>query len=118
MALKSEFMACGMPSAQATRLGYDPVANFTAAGTTQGTATVLTSNNANVTTSSIGGGVIIKSSEQFYNIYNAGPNVLDIYPVVGTSFAGLAANASIQVAPGGLAQIAAAGPSGAVWTIT
>jgi hypothetical protein len=118
MPLKSELMAIGMPASQANRLGFDPITNFTAAGTTQGTATVLSANNANVTTSSVAGGVILTSGEVDYNIYNAGPSVLQIYPVAGIAFGGLAVNTPIQVAAGGTAQIAGGGPTGAPWTVT
>jgi hypothetical protein len=118
MPLKSELMAVGMPAAHANRLGLDPITNFTAAGTTQATATVLSANNANVTTSSVSGGVILASGEVDYSVYNAGPSVLQIYPVVGIAFGGIAANSPIQVAAGGTAQIAGGGPTGAAWTVT
>lgn len=114
MALKGELMAVGMPPSQANRLGFDASTAFTAAGTTQGTATVLSANNAVVTTSSIGAGVIV-GAETKYCIYNAGPNVLSIYPAVGDGFLGLATNASIQVAAGNTCKIEGGGTAGATW---
>ena len=116
MALKSELMAVGMPAMQANRIGLDAATAFTAAGTTQGTATVLTANNANVTTSSIGAGVIT-GSEQMYTIYNAGPNVLTIYPAVGGTFAGLVLNQGFQIAPLNSGQVIGSGLSPA-WSFS
>ena len=118
MSLKSELMAIGVPSSPASDLGLDPITAFTAAGTTQGTATTLTANNANVTTSSIGAGVIVASARQLYNIYNAGPNVLTIYPIVGGTFAGLALNGGFQVAPLNSAQVIGGGLNGGAWSFS
>lgn len=119
MALKSELMAVGNQSSTANRLGFDAVANFTAAGTTAGTATSLTSNNAKVTTpSDSAAGVILGGSEQKYMVYNVGPSVLSIYPATGTSFAGLAANAPIQIAATGAGTIECNGLSGHSWNIS
>jgi hypothetical protein len=119
MSTKSELMAVGNQASTANRLGFDPVTAFTAAGTTQGTATALTANNAKVTTASdSAAGVILGSSEQKYMIYNVGPSVLTIYPAVGTAFAGLAANAGIQVAATGAATIECNGLSGHTWNVS
>jgi hypothetical protein len=118
MALKSELMAVGNQSSTANRLGYDPVTSFTAAGTTQGTATTLSANNAKVTTANdTAAGVILLSNEQKYAIYNVGPSVLTIYPALGASFAGLAANAGIQVAANKAATIECNGLSGHAWNV-
>lgn len=115
MGLKSEFMAVGTPGSAASRLGFEPVANFTAAGTTQGTATVLTANNANVTTSSIGAGVIMLSGEQKYMVFNAGPNVLTVYPPVGHAFCGLGTNVGITIAVNSSVKVDPAAPLGHTW---
>lgn len=116
MALKSELMAVGMPREQANRLGFEPATSFTAAGTTQGTATTLTANNANVTTpSSSAAGVIVGSADQKYMIYNAGPAVLNIYPVSGGQFTGLAANISLQLAVNNAILLEGGGLTGMVW---
>lgn len=99
MPLKSELMASGMSAAEASKLGLDPVAAFTAAGTTQATATVLSGNVANVTTSAIGAGVMVGFSREKNVVFNAGPNVLTIYPPVGSTILGQAVNVGIQLAP-------------------
>lgn len=98
MALKSDLMATGMPAVQATKLAFDPSAAVTAAGTTQGTATALAGNNANVTTSSIGAGIKLQATEGYAYAYNAGPNTLTVYPPVGSTMIGLAVNAGLTVA--------------------
>lgn len=98
MASKAELMACGMSAAEANKLGYDPVTNFNAAGSTQATATSLTANCSNVTTASANQGVIIARVNETNFIFNAGPNVLTIYPPVGGTILGVAKNAGIQIA--------------------
>ncbi len=115
MALKSELMAVGMPASQANRLGYEPVANVTAAGTTQATATLLTVNNANVTTPTVGAGVQV-GAEQKYFIYNVGTNVLSVYPVTGGAFSGLGTNVALTIAAGATLLLEGAGLTGAAWS--
>ena len=100
MALKSDLMAAGLPAAIANKLGLDPVASVTAAGTTQTTATALAGNNANVSTPTIGGGVKLQATEGTTTIYNSGPNTLTIYPPVGSTIVGLAANAGLTLCAG------------------
>jgi hypothetical protein len=89
-----------MPAALANRLGLDPIATFAAAGSTQGTATKLTGNAANVTVASANQGIILPNVEAFYAIYNSGPNALSIYPPVGGTIQGAAKNAAIALASG------------------
>lgn len=99
MASKAELMAAGLPGAVATKLGVDGGVNTaTAAGTTQGTATTLTSNFVNVTTSTIGGGVIIGLPFERNFVWNSGPNTLTVYPPVGGTVIGLAQNVGVTVA--------------------
>jgi hypothetical protein len=100
MALKSDLMAAGFPAGQANKLGLDPSAAVTAAGTTQGTATALAGNNANVTTSSVSAGVKLQATEGSSFVYNTGPNTLTVYPPVGSTILGLAVNAGLTVAAG------------------
>lgn len=116
MALKAELMAVGLPTSDASRLGYDTVASFNAAGSNQAGATTLTSNNANVTTAASGQGVIVASADQKYMIFNAGPFVLSIYPVVGGTFTGLALNAPVTLAANNSAFIEGGGLAGGAWT--
>lgn len=98
MTLRSSLMAGSLPWEIADKLGYDPIQAVTAAGTTQGTATALNTNCANVTTSTISGGVIINQPQSSNYIYNSGPNTLTIYPPVGSNFVGLAANVGFTLA--------------------
>lgn len=117
MTQKSELMAAGMPAAQASKLGLDPLTAVTAAGTTQGTATLLTANNTKVTTSSIGAGVQLNAWTEQSNVYNSGPNTLTIYPPTGSTFVGLALNAGLTVATNSGARFWPAGLSIA-WNVS
>jgi hypothetical protein len=98
MPTKAELMATGLPAATAAKLGLDTLTAFTAAGTTQGTATLLTANFANVTNNTINGGVILGAPFETTMIYNSGPNTLLIYPPVGGTFVGLSQNAGFTLA--------------------
>jgi hypothetical protein len=102
MATVSEIMASGTPAMLANKLGSDPVTVFAAAGTTQATATLLTSSFANVTTVASSAGVRLRSAHGAgpTTILNNGLNVLSIYPATGEKINGLAANTAITVAPG------------------
>jgi hypothetical protein len=118
MALKSELMAVGMPGSQANRLGYEPIASFTAAGSSQATATTLTSNSASVTTSAAGNGVILGSYEQKFSVFNIGPFTCAVYPPVGGTFTGLAVNAPVTVAANTSAWFEGGGASGIAWCVS
>ena len=102
MALTSELMAAGIAALPARMLGSDPVTVFAAAGTTQATATPLTSDFANVTTVGSSAGVRLPAAigQGLVVIINNGANVLSIYPATGEKINGLAANAAITAAPG------------------
>jgi hypothetical protein len=102
MASVNELMAAGMPAAQASKLGSDPVTVFAAAGTTQATATLLTASFANVTTVASSAGVRLPpaNSKGLTVILNNGANVLSIYPATGEKINGLANNIAITAAPG------------------
>jgi hypothetical protein len=100
MALKSDLMAAGLPAGIANKLGLDPLTTVTAAGTTQGTATALASNNVNVTTSSIGAGIRLQATEGSTYVNNLGPNTLTVYPPVSSTIVGLAQNAGLTLASG------------------
>jgi len=100
MALKSDLMAGSLPWEAANKLGFDVLQTVTAAGTTQTGATALNTNCANVTTSSIGAGVIITEPNARNFIWNAGPNTLTIYPPVGQNFVNLSANVGFTLASG------------------
>lgn len=102
MASIQELMGVGVPAAVAAKLGSDPVTVFAAAGTTQGTATLLTANFANVTTVASNAGVRLPSAHGrgLTVVINNGANVLSIYPATGEKINGLSNNTAITVAPG------------------
>lgn len=118
MALKSELMACGMHASLAKRLGFDPPAAFTAAGNSQGTATLLTSNHANVTTTGGSQGVILNDAEQQYFITTTGGNTLSVYPPSGANFSSLSANTAISLPNGKSLFIEPGGTSGITWSVS
>ncbi len=118
MALKSELMAVGMAASLAKRIGFDPPAAFTANLTVQGTATLLTSNNANVTTSGGNTAVILNSGEERYYITTTGGQTMLVYPPSGMNFNGVSANGSISVPNGKAVLIDPAGPAGLSWIIS
>ena len=76
--------------------------SIAAAGTTQGTATILLLDINNVTTVAAGTGVILPAltAGAKITIFNNGANTLLIYPAVGDSIDILAANAAISVPVG------------------
>lgn len=120
MALKSELMASGLSAALAQRLGFDPPANFTAAGSSQTTATLLTANHAIVTPTGASQGVIIGDAFQMWFIQNqsSGAQTISVYPPVGDTFSGLSLNAAISVPTGKAAFIEPGGPSGITWSVS
>lgn len=77
-------------------------AGLSAAGTTQGTATVITKQTNEFTTVSAGQGAKLPSPEQgeFIFVANAGANALLVYPDTGHSINALAANAGFSLAAG------------------
>lgn len=120
MALKSELMACGMPGAQAHRLGFDPPTNFTAAGSNQGNATTLTANHAIVANTGNNQGAIIGDAIQMWFIQNVtnSTNVLIVYPPSGDNFSGLTTNTGINVPAGKALFIEPGGPTGITWSVS
>ena len=105
MPSKAVLMGSSAPASLASKLGEDPLTAFTAAGTTQATATTLTSNFANVTTPAPNNGVIMNDPYGRTFIYNSGPNTLLIYPPVGGTMVGLSINAAVNIASGSGADI-------------
>lgn len=75
---------------------------LSAAGTTQGTATVITKQTNQFTTVAASSGAILPSPEQgeFIFIANAGANALSVYPASGHSINALANNAAFSMAVG------------------
>ena len=100
MALGWKVFAAGLPQPTAAALLKDVATSVSAAGTTQGTATELTSADSEVTTVSAGTGVVLSSQlaagdEQ--SVFNAGANALKVYPPSGMKINSLAANAAMTL---------------------
>ena len=108
MALKSELMASSLPTAAASKLGFDtPATAVAAAGASQVTATPLTSNFSLVTTGS--GGVIIQERHAITIVYNGLGGALNVYPPSGCSINAIAANSPFSLTSGKCAIIMCAG---------
>lgn len=118
MALKSELMALGMNAGLAKRIGFDPPTAFTANLTVQATATTLTANHANVTTSGGNTAVVMADAEQMYFITTTGGQTMLVFPPSGGTFSGKTLNASISVPDGKSVWIEPAGPSGITWAVS
>lgn len=116
MALKSELMAAGMPASLAKRIGFDPAANFAAAGSSQTTATTLTANHAIVNSGS--GGVIMGDVEQMFYIQNGLGGNLTVYPPVGCTFTGQNQNAGLTVPTTKSLWIEPAGAGSITWSVS
>lgn len=78
-------------------------ASVSAAGTTQGTATVLTAQLNVVTTVAAGTGVVATAT--YTKIWNAGANDLLVYPITSAHFEALGTNLPILVPVGGAVEI-------------
>jgi hypothetical protein len=81
--------------------------NVTAAGSTQGTATLVTGAHVIVTTAAASTGVILPPAEPSaeVTVKNLGANALNIYPATGGAINALSANAAFSVAAGGQARL-------------
>lgn len=75
---------------------------LSAAGSTQGTATVITKQTNEFTTVGSGQGAVLPSPEQgeFIFVANSGANALNVYPASGHSINALAANTAFSLAVG------------------
>jgi len=113
----SKIMGAGEAALTAkTKLGVDaPNVAVSAAGTTQGTATLLTTDFNKVTTAALNSGVILPATNlnqgDQYIVANHGANALAVYPPTGHSLGTLAANAAATVAVGKFATFIYAGSS-------
>jgi hypothetical protein len=92
----------GLSSIAQQMIVGDSAVNISAAGTTQGTATVITADNNYITTCASGAGVILPSGEisQSTNIFNNGLNSLAVYPPVGGMLGSLPINTPSYIASG------------------
>lgn len=84
-------------------------AAVSAAGTTQGTGTALTTMINNVTTVAASSGVVLPTAVagMVIIIRNGGANALNVYPASGAAVNALAANAAFSLAVGGILQFVA-----------
>jgi hypothetical protein len=96
MAAVEDLMAEGMPASMAKQIGLEtPITGLTATGTTQATALALTSTFSIIGTTASSTGVVATNKDSF--IQNAGAQTLTVYPPLGWSINGLAANTGIPV---------------------
>jgi hypothetical protein len=116
-----------------TSLQTSATNSITAAGTTQGTGTVLTTDYAVVTTTASGTGVVLPAglAGRTVRVTNRGANALLVYPASGAQIDALGSNVAISVIVNGTLQINAisatqwytvsntsAGGSGTVTSVT
>ena len=74
---------------------------ITAAGTTQATATLLTSAINNITVAAAGSGVVLPFVPPGYTVgvYNSGANAVKVYPSLASQLNGLGNNNGAPLAP-------------------
>lgn len=103
LSVPSQFVAPGT-IADTSGMIYSTSATVSAAGTTQGTATLLTKSYNNVTTVATGTGVLLPvigatTVGYIITIVNSGANALSIYPNSGVSIDSLANNVATTLQP-------------------
>jgi len=103
MSYPSRCLGTGMAAALTEQVCGDIQDNVTAAGSTQGTATLVTGVHVIVTTAAASTGVILPPAEPGaeVDIKNLGANAVNVYPATGGAINALAANAAFSVAAGG-----------------
>lgn len=95
-------LGSGLSSLAVTAITQDVNAAVSAAGTTQATATELTSTVSDVTTVGSGSGVVLSSklaTGDSQLVLNSGANPLSVYPPTGMKINQLAANTAILLQP-------------------
>jgi hypothetical protein len=96
---------------QAVGLYYNPISgSVSAAGTTQGTATLLTTTINNITTVAASSGVVLPTPVQAgarMLIRNGGANILRVYPNSGAQINSLGTNVALQLEQGALIEFVA-----------
>ncbi len=98
MALQYKLMGAGM-NILALASMFDVGAGLTAAGTNQGTALALKNADNEVTTVASGTGVILYAGSpgDTQTVYNAGTNVLTVYPPSGSKINSLPTNQGVLI---------------------
>ncbi len=100
MALAKDMMGGGLSAGQAHAIQGAANTAVSAAGTTQATATEITSSLSDVTTVGANSGVRLfnASHRDSMFVYNSGANALAVYPPVGSRIYPAATNAAITLA--------------------
>ncbi len=85
-----------------TTFFYTGLTTISAAGTTQGTATAITSSEVNVTTVAASSGVVLPTNDggEVVQITNNGANTLNVYPDSGSTIDSAAANIAVTIPAG------------------
>lgn len=99
--LSHKVFGAGMIGLATQAICQDVTTGISAAGTTQGTATALTSHVNVVSTVAANSGVILYSSPVPVDtqlIFNGGANPLNVYPPTGFKINNLATNAAVILA--------------------
>ncbi len=101
MATAVDMMSGGCSSGQAQAINGLVAATVSAAGTTQGTATTLTSSVNVVTTAAASSGVVLTNSQigDEYEVLNLGANPVTVYPPSSGQINNLSANAGFLLSP-------------------
>lgn len=102
MPINRDLMGVGMPAEQAGRLGFNPQAGVTAAGTTAADATTLLKAQNNVAMTATGSdGIKLPSDAELmrpYMVYNSSGSTGKVYPPTsGTLNGGTATSGSISL---------------------
>ena len=94
-------VSAGLHTTQA-QAAQNVVTGLTAAGSTQGTALALTNDANFIGTAAASTGVILPSYDVGDQVYvvNGGANAVAVYPPVGHTINGLAANTALSLAVG------------------
>ena len=97
----AKVFAAGLPIPLMESMCKDTGTGISAAGTTQGTATELTSADNEITTVAAGSGVILNATlaaGDSQTAFNAGANAVKVYPPTGFKINALSTNAAMQLA--------------------
>jgi len=101
MATVSQLMAVGFTAAQAQMLATGPILTITPAGSSQATATLITSPSSILGTAATGGVMLPPSVGQPPNsIYNNSGNAQNVYPAVGEGINSLTNNTAVSIPTG------------------
>lgn len=102
----------GLSAVAQQGIGGTVATGISAAGSTQATATVLTSDVSFISTATASTGVLLPVGEpsKTMTVFNGGANTMSIYPPVGGTINGGSVNAAVTVATLKGADLVYAGP--------